>query len=92
MSQNTNTTTKKEYDNIGALWERTSKTGKRYLTGKKTIDGKEVQIVAFRIEHKRSENTPDYSILESKPKPETEYTDEGILEKNENEETGEIPM
>jgi uncharacterized protein (DUF736 family) len=52
---------------IGALWEKTSKAGRRFLSG--TIDGK--RIVVFANVHKQpGERTPDWRIYEdTQPAP-----------------------
>jgi uncharacterized protein (DUF736 family) len=53
-------------DSIGALWVKTSKNGKKFMSGKVEVDGKTVNIVVFKNE-KTSEKQPDYRILESVP-------------------------
>jgi len=52
-------------DEIGALWESTTKDGKVYLKGK--IDGREV--VLWRNEWKKEgERTPDWRVYKSQPR------------------------
>jgi uncharacterized protein (DUF736 family) len=52
-------------DEIGALWESTTKEGKVYLKGK--IDGREV--VLWRNEWKKEgERTPDWRVYKSQPR------------------------
>lgn len=52
-------------DEIGGLWESTTKDGKVYLKGK--IDGREV--VLFRNEWKKEgERTPDWRVYKSQPR------------------------
>jgi uncharacterized protein (DUF736 family) len=52
-------------DEIGALWESTTKDGKVYLKGK--IDGQEV--ILFRNEWKKDgERTPDWRVYKSQPR------------------------
>ena len=59
-------------DEIGALWESTTKDGKIYLKGK--IDGQEV--ILFRNEWKKDgERTPDWRVYKSQPR-QTERQDE----------------
>ena len=48
--------------NIG-LWNKESKKGTTYATGKVTIGGKECKITLFKNENKKSEKSPDYNIL-----------------------------
>ena len=65
---------KKVYKNfeIGALWSRTSKDGKRYYSGSMDLDklvqeygfenGK-ISIVCFRNNYKKTDKHPDYKVL-----------------------------
>lgn len=55
-------------DEIGALWLK-EKNGKKYLTGK--IDGIG-QIVVFKNDRKNSEKQPDYRILRSQPREQSQ--------------------
>lgn len=57
---------------IGALWEKTSKAGRRFLSG--MIDGK--RVVVFQNTHKQpGERTPDWRIYEdTQPAPGAEQT------------------
>ena len=57
---------------IGALWEKTSKAGRRFLSG--MIDGR--RVVVFANIHKQpGERTPDWRIYEdTQPAPGTEPT------------------
>jgi uncharacterized protein (DUF736 family) len=48
---------------LGALWERTSQSGKTYLTG--TVSGEAV--VCFEIKG-RSDKQPKYRVLKSQPR------------------------
>jgi len=48
----------------GALWQKSSKKGNEYFTGKIIIDGKITEIVLFYIS-KRKERSPWFKIVES---------------------------
>jgi len=50
---------------VGALWEKMSASGVRYMSG--TIDGK--RIVVFENKNKRTEKHPDWKVLLSTPRP-----------------------
>jgi len=52
---------------LGALWTKTSASGKVYYSGNLELDGKKMYIVGFKNENKTNENQPDISIYESKP-------------------------
>lgn len=52
---------------LGSLWVATAKNGSKYLKGSLDINGERVAIVCFRNREKRSETSPDFSILESRP-------------------------
>jgi len=56
---------------IGALWKREGK-GQRYLSGKLTVDGKQVDVVVFVNKYKEKDNQPDFRVYSSKPREETE--------------------
>lgn len=53
----------KDPNEIGAMWEKTAKNGKTYMTG--TINGQ--RIVMFRAGKKSSDKAPDWRILKSVP-------------------------
>lgn len=57
----------KDPNEIGALWEKSSAKGP-YMTG--TINGE--RVVIFKNGNKRGEKSPDWRVLKSQPKPETE--------------------
>lgn len=59
----------KDPDEIGAAWEKSGKNG-TYLTGQIEINGEKVRIVMFRNGNKKSEKSPDFRILRSKPQGE----------------------
>jgi hypothetical protein len=50
----------KEADGI-ALWKRTAKNGKMYLSGQVEIGGEKYKVRAFVNEFKKSEDSPDFS-------------------------------
>lgn len=60
---------------IGALWSHKSGTGKKYMTGEVTINGKPTKVVVFKNIHKKdpSDKGPDLNIYLSEnqdaPKP-----------------------
>lgn len=56
---------------LGALWVRTGAKGE-YMTGTLTIDGIAIKVVAFTNKNKKNEKEPDWRILRSVPKPQTE--------------------
>jgi uncharacterized protein (DUF736 family) len=51
-------------EELGALWIRTSRNGKEFLTGK--VGG--VDVVCFRNDKKQGKQ-PDYRVLKSQPRP-----------------------
>ena len=55
---------KDEY--IGALWQKESKNGAMYFSGKVKVGEEEVQIVVFSNK-KEKDSQPDWNILKSKP-------------------------
>lgn len=57
---------KKDDDEIGALWAKTGAKGD-YFTG--TVNGE--RIVVFKNGNKKSDKSPDFRILKSKPKEQT---------------------
>lgn len=56
---------------LGSLWTATVKSGKRqgqkYLKGTLDINGERIAIVVFKNDPKKSETSPDWAILESRP-------------------------
>ncbi len=62
----------KNDDELGALWIRNSAKG-QYMTGNIIIDGVAHPIVCFTNQHKKSATQPDWRILKSRPKEETQY-------------------
>lgn len=56
-------------DELGGLWLKQAQSGKRYMSGKLTIDGEAVEVVVFKNENKREgERTPDYRVYRSQPR------------------------
>ena len=53
---------------IGAFWDKTSKTGLRYLSGFVEIDGKRHELVVFANKKDGNEKRPDWRIYPSEPK------------------------
>ena len=56
---------------LGALWIRTGAKG-QYMTGTLTIDGTAIKVVAFTNHNKKNEKEPDWRILRSVPREQTE--------------------
>jgi uncharacterized protein (DUF736 family) len=52
---------------IGAFWERQSKAGKTYLSGSIEIDGKRIEIIAFRNDKGDNAKRPDWKVYPSEP-------------------------
>lgn len=48
------------------LWSKVSKKGTKYCQGKVYIDNIPYKVVLFRNEEKKTEKSPDYSLLISK--------------------------
>lgn len=57
---------------IGALWAKKSTKGADYFSGTIELNGEKIQIVAFYNANKKNPKEPDYRILKSKPKEQTE--------------------
>lgn len=55
---------------IGALWTRTSKEGKKYLSGVLQDLSGDIRIAVFLNDRKEKDNEPDYNILLSEQKKE----------------------
>ena len=59
--------TKKKKD-IGAIWVKSSRDGKRFLSANITIEGKKYYIVGFKNDYKEEGSSqPDYRLYESEP-------------------------
>ena len=54
---------------LGALWKRKSQKGTTFLTGKIKVNNESIDVVVFQNTEKKSENSPDYRILKSQPRP-----------------------
>ena len=57
----------KDPNDLGACWEKQGQYG-TYMTGLLEIDGVKIPIVLFKTKEKKSEKSPDWRILKSKPK------------------------
>ncbi len=58
--------------NIGSAWKKESKDGKKFIScviQSPFIPGGEMNFAIFKVEEKKSEKAPDYSIVWSKPQP-----------------------
>jgi hypothetical protein len=60
----------KNEDELGALWEKSGAKG-AYMTGTIEIDGTKHNVVLFKNGNKKSEKSPDWRVLRSKPKADT---------------------
>ncbi len=66
MSNNNENNTNKEPE-LGAIWEKVSSTGTKYLSIKvKNKKGEDVNLVAFLNKFKQNDNQPTYRIYASK--------------------------
>lgn len=50
-------------NNSIALWNKESKKGTTYASGKTTIEGKQYRITLFVNNNKKTEKSPDYSLI-----------------------------
>lgn len=56
-------------DEVGALWTKKDRNGKKYLSGRITIGGETVDVVVFQNSFKKEgERTPDLRIYRSQPR------------------------
>lgn len=56
-------------DELGGLWLKTSQAGKKFMSGKLTLNGENVEVVVFKNEFKKDgERTPDYRVYRSQPR------------------------
>ena len=61
--------TEKTYPkDLGAIWEKVSKAGEKYLSISLEVNGEKKRFVAFRNKNKREDKHPDYKIIESEPR------------------------
>ena len=71
---------------IGALWSKTSKAGRDYMTGTIEINGVRHELVLFKNDRKTKDNQPDWQIFPREPRPElNENGTEKIINKEEGE-------
>lgn len=72
MSDEENKKSKRNPNEIGAIWQKESSAGKIYYFGKIQIDGKEHQFVMFKNDYKEpGSKQPDWRIQKSVPNPNT---------------------
>jgi len=59
---------KSEWDEreLGALWKKQSANGRKYLSGKLKVDGKDMNVVCFPNQNKKADNHPDFRLYTSK--------------------------
>lgn len=56
------------------LWEKKSQKGAIYFTGKVEINKKEYRILLFKVEEKKNDKQPDYSVIIKEEKQEKKET------------------
>jgi uncharacterized protein (DUF736 family) len=49
---------------MGALWKKTNKNNKKYLSGYVEIDGKKHPVVIFSNEYKKEEKHPQFIVYQ----------------------------
>lgn len=70
--------------NIGSAWKKESKDGKKYMScviQSPFLPEGEIRFAIFAVDEKKSDNSPDYSIVWNKAKPKTEaepFSDDDI--------------
>ena len=59
---------KSEWDEreLGALWKKQSANGRKYLSGKLKVGGKDMNVVCFPNQNKKADNHPDFRLYTSK--------------------------
>ena len=67
---------KRNPDELGALWLKTGRNGKKFMSG--TVEGVGA-IVVFKNESKSSDKHPDYRILRSQPREERPADDDPFV-------------
>ncbi len=68
---------KKNENNIGGLWKKTSQSGKSYLSGSITHNGEKIFFSVFPNTYKDKASQPDYTILKSNYEaPKDDFIDE----------------
>lgn len=63
MSYNNSQNTDKKSNSIGALWNKSSKSGMQYMSGRITLNGQTFSIAVFVNGRKTTEKHPDYQIV-----------------------------
>lgn len=61
-----NNSSKQQSNSIGGLYVKESASGLKFMSGFIEVNGERKNIVVFKNKEKKSEKTPDWSILESK--------------------------
>jgi uncharacterized protein (DUF736 family) len=69
-----------EFKELGALWERTSKNGNFFFSGRVKIDGKETEIICFK-NNKQQPKHPDWKVYLSEPRAGSNTSRPGITGK-----------
>lgn len=59
---------------LGGLWKKTSQKGTEFFSGTIKVNGEEVRISVFANNKKKSEKSPDYTILKN------DYKKDGVKE------------
>lgn len=67
MAANTKNQKEKNENEIGALWSRTSGNGTEFLSGQITINGEEIDIIAFTV-NSDNPKAPAWRLLKSTPR------------------------
>lgn len=58
-------------DELGGLWLKESQAGVKFMSGKITVDGQQIDVVLFKNTFKKpGENTPDYRLYRSRQRQE----------------------
>ena len=67
---------------LGALWKKQSANGRKYLSGKLKVDGKDVNVVCFPKQNKIADNHPDFRLYTSKEYEVTAQTETAQSQEN----------
>ena len=60
---------------LGALWKKQSANGRKYLSGKLKVEGKDMNVVCFPNQNKKADNHPDFRLYTSKEYEATAQTE-----------------
>lgn len=56
-------------DELGGLWEKQTRNGQTFMSGKLKLGDTEVEVVIFHNDHKKpGEKTPDWRVYRSQPR------------------------